>query len=258
MRKAPKDFPIWSDADTYAQYAVLYQNGQKRIKLIGDTVSFLTPPARTNWPLCGRDGNVGTRYGAKSIDCTDALFSVDLTNMQIAGKANAHFDAFATKIRKMDTEFFEFVFQNQAELLGRKLDRESFKTAHKHNLSIKAKHDLDGTHTCDSFPLKCPMRQYNEYGVQADFKLPICKNATVDPTLTVNPGDVVSVTAYLKGAYCSDTMGFGLQWHFTAVERHATAQEAGMYDPPVSHVPAFADVPDFAELCGFLGQFVSD
>lgn len=75
-----------------------------------------------------------------------------------------------------------------------------------------------------------------------EFALPICNGTgAVLSNQDINPGDVVSATAYLAGAYCGSNIGFGLSWRFSAVSLVATAVHVAYLEPPVTNVGAFAE-----------------
>lgn len=190
----------------------IYDNkntGKKGVRMTG--LQFLSPPAVTNYPKVGPDGNFGSTYGPENEK--DTKYLLDLNSTPVAnGVPNANFTAFRAKLDALDDKLADFMHKNQTVLLGRNnLSLQEIKVLQ--NRSVKEKYDRDtGDFIC--YQVKLSTRKYNFVGEARPVGIYDKDGA---PTQDLpGHGDVVSA-AMQSGMVWIMGDKFGISWNFSDV-----------------------------------------
>ena len=185
-------------------------NGNKAVRL-SPPLQFLSPPAVTNWPKVGPDGNFGTKYGPDNDK--DTKFLLDLNSLPVCtGVPNANFTVFRAKLDALDNKLAEFVHKNQTVLLKRhNLSLSEIKILQ--SRSVKEKYDRD-TGDFLYYHINLSTRKYNYAGESRSIGI---YDKEGNPTQDLpGHGDVVSA-AMQSGMVWIMGDKFGISWNFSDV-----------------------------------------
>ena len=186
-------------------FSLSYRGGKANVNMTN--VSFLTPAAKTNWPMIGPDGNLSTKYGPT--DPMNAKYIIDICSTPVSRSDT--FSAYKSLMDTIDDKLLDFFLLHQTALLGRKnLTKAELKLLQVP--SVKEKYDKsngDFLYYAQTFSTKI-----NSKGTTRTIN--VFDNNGKLTNDSVNSGDVISAAVSSNMVYIMGDK-FGIHWTFSDV-----------------------------------------